>query len=169
MITVRRVLGFITLVFLLFVGVTNYVMPDLDMAQLWDSLQGGHDVDSQPSDDQSTPGTSSIRTTAEEIRRAECLLGHLPNGVKVFGYMPALPRRMEDPGSTMSSLRVRGREYGIYYLTQWALAPHTITFYNSHPWIIANYSNRVEGLSAIAEVGYSIIVDCQNGVFLLKK
>jgi hypothetical protein len=97
------------------------------------------------------------------------LLGQLPDEVNIFGYMPSLPRRMEDPGSTMSSLRVRGREYGIYYLTQWALAPHTITFYNSHPWIIANYANRGEGLQAIAKAGYSILFDCGNGVFLLKK
>ena len=64
---------------------------------------------------------------------------------------------------------MRGREYGIYYLTQWALAPKVITYYNSHPWIIANYPDHAEGLEAIAESGYKIVEDCGSGVFLLRK
>lgn len=168
MVVFRRVSGIIVLFILLFIGIANYILADLNVVQLWSMIKDGQVVP-QSGVDETFMGTTNSRTTSEEITRVECLIGKLPEDVGTFGYLPALPRRMEDPESTMSSLRVRGKEYGIYYLTQWALAPRTITFYNSDPWIIANYPDRADGLEAISEIGYSIIEDCGNGVFLLKK
>jgi hypothetical protein len=104
-----------------------------------------------------------------QIARAQCLLGELPQGVDTFGYLPSLPMRMEDPKISSSIIRLRGKEYKTLYLTQYALAPKIITFYDSKPWIIANYPDHKTGLEAIAETPYTIVKDCDNGVFLVSK
>jgi hypothetical protein len=114
------------------------------------------------------PDTSS-NEIQKQIGRAQCLLGELPPGVDTFGYLPNLPMRMEDPKISNSIIRLRGPEYKILYLTQYALAPKIITFYDSTKWIIANYPDRKTGLEAIAETPYTILKDCGNGVFLVSK
>jgi hypothetical protein len=112
------------------------------------------------------PATNEIQL---QIDRARCLQGKLPPGVDTFGYLPNLPMRMEDSKISNSIIRLRGPEYKILYLTQYALAPKIITFYDSTKWIIANYPDRKTGIEAIAETPYSIVEDCGNGVFLVSK
>lgn len=163
----RRILGLVALIILLGVGLANYYIDDLDISLLMSILTGGQEESLHLEEGGSTT-TNYSRTTSEEIARASCLLDHLPEDVGTFGYMPELPKRMEDPRITHSILRQRDPEYRIYYLTQFALAARVITFYNSHPWIIANYPNHAEGMAAIAERGYSIVEDCGNGVFLVR-
>ncbi len=103
------------------------------------------------------------------IQRLSCLLDKLPEDVDTFGFLPALPRRMEDPRITMSTLRVRSADYQAYYLAEFALAPRIVVFYDSKPWIVANYPDQAAGLEALRQTTHSIVVDCGNGVFLVKK
>lgn len=103
------------------------------------------------------------------LARLSCLQGRLPDGVDTFGFLPALPRRMEDPLITPSTMRVRSADYQAYYLAEFALAPRVIMFYDAKPWIIANYPDQAAGLEAIGETPYTIVYDCGNGVFLVKK
>jgi hypothetical protein len=103
------------------------------------------------------------------LARLSCLLDKLPEGVDTYGFLPALPRRMEDPLITPSTLRVRSADYQAYYLVEFALAPRVISFYDSKPWIIANYPDQATGLEAIQATPFKIVFDCGNGVFLVRK
>jgi hypothetical protein len=104
-----------------------------------------------------------------QIARAQCLKEDLPDDVDTFGFLPSLPMRMEDPKITNSIIRLRGGNYRSLYLTQYALAPEVISFYDSDPWIIANYPDYATGLEEISKTELTIVKDCENGVFLLKK
>ena len=103
------------------------------------------------------------------IQRLSCLLDKLPADVDTYGFLPALPRRMEDPRITTSTLRVRSADYQAYYLAEFALAPRIILFHDGKPWMIANYPDQAAGLEALRQTPYTIVFDCSNGVFLVKK
>lgn len=120
-------------------------------------------------DDLFRPGSYENNDTQLQIDRAQCLLGSLPEEVDVFGFMPSLPTRMEDPSITNSALRLRGDSYRLLYLTQYALAPKIIAFFEAGPWVIANFPDRPTGLEAIPQADYTIVKDCQNGIFLLNR
>jgi hypothetical protein len=107
--------------------------------------------------------------TGALIRRAACLQGELPAGVMTFGYLPELPRKMEDPGISSSILRRQSNNYQTYFLTQFALAPVVIYHYVADQWIIAHYPTYQAGLDALGQTHFQIVKDCGNGVFLVRK
>ncbi len=55
------------------------------------------------------------------------------------------------------------------FLVRYALTPDLVAQTPDAPWVIGSFRNREIGLPVIEASGLTIVKDCQNGIFLLKR
>ncbi len=90
------------------------------------------------------------------LDRASCLKSALPKNVHLYGFLPAVSPDLQLPPQSLMLMR-------------YVVAPDLISESTQAIWVIANYPDRESALQDIQKNRLSIITDCGNGVFLLKR
>lgn len=90
------------------------------------------------------------------LGRPYCLVDVLPNDVHSFGSL--IIRQ------SMDSNQLRR-----LYLLRYMLAPDLVSPTADADWVIAYYPDHQNGLSDPEIQNWTIVKDCENGVFLLKR
>jgi hypothetical protein len=90
------------------------------------------------------------------LERASCLSGALPRDVHTYGFLPPVPAGTDLPPQSLLLMR-------------YAVAPDLISGSPQGAWVIANYPDRESALPELQRSGLTVVKDCGNGIFLLKR
>jgi hypothetical protein len=97
--------------------------------------------------------------------RAQCLEGALPAGVHLFGFLPPVDLIVHTRESAFAAAENMRR----LFLTRSVVAPRLIAQAPQQEWVIAYFSDAETGRKSLAGQPFTVVKDCENGVFLLKR
>lgn len=116
----------------------------------------------------SVPAQPSL--VSSYLQRLGCVTQALPQGVQHFGYLPAIdlivrPAALQNttPGMDL------GSQFTRFYMARYAVTPRLISRGPDRPWIIAYYPDAASGLAAIRAQGLTVVKDCRDGLFLVRR
>lgn len=100
-----------------------------------------------------------------QLNHTGCIRDALPEDVQQYGFLPGVDLIVHSGEEAFQESEKMRR----LFLARHVATPALVSSQPDTDWVIASYPDYASGLAALQHDRWTVVKDCQNGIFLLKR